>query len=297
MKFKHLSIILCAVLLFACKKDNDGTQVEDDHLPVDTTMRVTKGYNYEVHDTTQSPTYTDSIYYNEKNQIEKIVSQPGSDAHTFSYNDDGLLIEMSFSNTAAQRTQKYYLHYNLNKKVDSLIIVVNEEITTINSMSYNAAGDLTKIRAEIPNGGDTVISAYITYFRSNKLDSIYTDLPFGLVRRINSQFTTASTVNSRLTIDRSYLFMMAVRDYGGLFGEEQGNIYIQQFLNPDDAIMGKGKIGGYDPLDGAPTHVFSSFSNQFSYNGDNTLRFHQFSQTFNGKTYGMKSYKFEYSKK
>jgi hypothetical protein len=293
MKIKHLFFVL-SILFFACKKDKDSIHL-DTPIPVDTTMRLTKAYFYSSIDTVGAPNNTDSIYYNAKNQIAKIVYKPGSDAVVFSYNDNGDLIKVSNVSDSAAKRQTYYLHYNLNKKVDSLTVTDSSENSPFmfkSDLRYDPAGNLTYIVSELR--GDTTESSfsYTSYFRSSKIDSIQSVfwINGGITVNVRHTAIDPSGARGRLNIDKSYLFMMAMRTGKLLFLASTDNVYFQQFLNPDDAVMDNGQI--HNSYYGN----FAPFTNKFSFNSNGTLRSHQYSKA-DGVISIKQTYKFEYAKK
>lgn len=291
---KNLIFILSVILFLSCEKDKNAVQ-PDTPIPVDTTVRLSKAYYYNIADTTGVPANTDSICYNEKNQIEKIIYQPGADALVFSYNDDGNLMKVSNVSAIAAKKQTYYLHYNLNKKVDTLTVADSSEVAPFmfkSRLSYDPAGNLVNIFTNFSSDGHEGGYANISYSRSTKLDSIqsvYIDKG-----SINILYTAPDPSGARghLNVDKAYLFTMAVRSYKFLIHPMVVNNYMQQFLNQDDAIMNNGRIN----VSEAGATNSTSFTNKFSFNSNGTLRNHQYTEINSSSALWM-TYRFEYARK
>ena len=295
MKIKQLffilSIVSGTVLLFACKKDSDPT-----NSPEDTdVVLLTKVYSSML-DTSGPALNSDSIYYNTKNQIVKVVHTPGSEVYNFSYNDDGDLLTVNILSSNEYGGQTYKLYYNNKKTLDSLIIIeLGTPVTIRSTMNYDMAGGLTNVLTDYLMQGTGDRWFQTTYFRSSKLDSIHSDFIYQN-KRINSHFSAGtSTVNKPVIIDKAYLFMMAIRMDKYLFISDGNNIYLQQFLNPKDNLMSNGELAIYDLSDSSSIHTFNEVENIFTFNSDSTLRTYQYAEIVNGKSYGRSAYKFDYT--
>ncbi|SHN24642.1 hypothetical protein [Chitinophaga sp. CF418] len=301
-----LLIVTCMVLFSACsKKDNNVTRPLADLPPKDTTYLLTKGY-YWIGDSTDEYFYRDSIYYNVKNQIEKVIGYPPFRDDTvtslFYYNDDGAIEKLVTDGVRRGYYLNYYFHYDGNKRLDRIIAKGNTTGDTC-FMTYDLQGHLTDVTT-IPDAAGSWRS-HLKYFRdnNNQIDSIQCDFgfdqPLASPRRLGVRLQTAVPGTASLeTINRSYLFLLGTRLNPNLFLAVTNDFYIHKFLNPNDFSFKNGVKNDYFPTKPANyeyndmnqpfSHVLSSFS-------DGRLHTYQYNESAGGVSSVKSSVRLEYT--
>ncbi|MVT09441.1 hypothetical protein [Chitinophaga tropicalis] len=307
---KLSSVLLIAtslVLFFGCGKNDDNvTRPSADSLPKDTTYLLTTGY-YWLEDSTEDYFYHDSIYYNAKNQIEKVIGYPPSPDDTvislFYYNDDGAIEKLITEGVTRDYYFNYYFHYDGNKRLDRIIANGNTTGDTC-FITYNAQGHITDITTISESAGSW--RSHLTYFRgdNSKIDSFQCDYTFNqepaYLRRLGVRLQTAVPgVASLENIDRSYLFLLATRQSPNFFLAVRGNFCFQKFLSPVDFNFMNGLRNDYFPnmpadyqyndMNQPFSHVLSSFP-------DGRLHTYQYKESVGGVSSVKSSVRLEYIK-
>ncbi|UPK67366.1 hypothetical protein [Chitinophaga filiformis] len=301
-----LLIVTSLVVFFGCdKKDDNVIRPSVDSIPKDTTYLLTTGY-YWMSDSTDYYLYRDSIYYNAKGQIEKVIGNPPFKDDTarslFYYNDDGTIEKLITEGVKRGYYLNYYLHYDENKRLDRIIAKGNTSGDTC-FITYNSQGHVTDITTVGESQG--TVGSHLTYFRGddNQIDSIQCDYgfnqPFALPRRLGLRLQTAVPgIASLENIDRSYLFLLATRLSPNFFLAVTGDFYFQKFLNPTDFSFMNGLRNDYFPTMPADyqyndmnqpfSHVLSSFP-------DGRLHTYEYRESIGGVSSVKSSVRLEYT--
>lgn len=315
MKFIKLSSViltmLCALFLFACKKDKDLNE-NVKPVPEDTTVTLlTKAYYYYAQSDTagMGPIYVDSIYYNDDKQVVKVMTAKlGGEVITylFAYNNNGSLATMSARGNAESSFyyQDYNIHYG-NNRIDSITLIDSTFSSTYTEtilMTYGANGMLQKINSLISQDGN-LLSPYKMIYTSgvnDKIDSVNVQTVSGDVissTRTISPSSTVSPVNAAmLKVDKGYLFMLASRQDALLIRNTRINLFTQHLLNPSKNMFNDGFFSFYysNPSNNKMNQEYKSVC---AFNADSTLRTYNYAEGTPGATVEAIYIKFAYTTK
>jgi hypothetical protein len=270
MKLSNLFPVLLSILMFSCQKDdtNNTTTPTD---PVVKPAKLKKVYAWlDNKDTLTAPDDIDTIYYNSKDQIEKVVSartaySSGIAIYQISYNTNGSISKIQSSGTDNFYHADYTFIYNSSAQLDTLKTSWYYFGTNIfSTFKYDANGDLSDVYLyghRYPTNA-LYVDSHTSYYRnaSRKIDSINTlmDPEFPNFNR-SFKYTPTNTVN---TIDKTYLLTVQLRfdpqfNFGTL---NSGVLYLHQFMNPNDNLFSSGTEDGHD----MPQPPYNSTSNYVS---------------------------------
>lgn len=257
MKLKSL-LALCIVTLAACsKKDNTTTEIVKPatvSLPVKVWYYVA-GTDYTDAELSDNSLYTyDTIYYNSKNQVEKVVmylvdSPADSVVYQFEYNSDGNLTMMSdySTNSSYVYGQNYYLYYNSAKKVDSIDISSGLYTDWYGiKMKYDSKDHLESINAYQAFGTQKLLWSK-TEFHTNS-SNLTDSVKYGSASSYNSvdgvgpfsnntSYFPAYNPNDTASMPAAYLFKLAASKKILLFNDFYYNGFLFQFLSPKDMLL------------------------------------------------------------
>lgn len=275
------SVLLTMLFLFACKKENHENVSP---APEDTTVTLlTQGkYYYAQSDTAgMGAMFTDSLYYNEEDQLLKVVtSKFGGETivYQFSYNSNGSLHEMVARGNEEPTwyLQHYVFSYGSGNRIDSITLIdsaVNAPYTMVPAMTYNAQGKLQSMKTVLRQEGASDITWNVFYSRSSNgtLDSFSNQkLSDGVqtFKRVVHPSATASVAGRAITrLELPYLFLLASRQDATLIRTSTVNLFLQQVLNPSDNLFRDGTLS----YNNANPVADESYTHSGTLNADSTL--------------------------
>lgn len=306
MKIVNVTSTLFAatvLLSAACSKDNKpapGTDTQEEPGYAKEGLFTKAAYHFKLSDSaTAKAWHTDSVYYNSKYQINKVADHNDvneSTIYSFSYNSDGKIAALKVRGAA--RYGQDYLFYYKDKRIDSFVILDSTiangvPLIATSKVSYGEQSKLSRIvTRQAQEGGEAAI--YTTsYYRNagGKIDSIKVDYSFegGTGFRSMQLSGNASPGNGALSsIDPAYQLLLAVREDYYLTSFGTGNLYLHNFLSPEDNIFNDGIFRKPNDLTGQP------YKSESSVNINNTIRTYQYFEGSRGVLEEKYGIKFEY---
>lgn len=283
--FKLLPLLLC-IFVISCQK-NDST-ITTPTLPIDTitpVLKLKKVYCWSGNnDTLNTADNIDTIYYNGKNQLDKVVSLHNGGFFTevatyrIYYNDANNISSIAATGTYNGDANEFYhadyrFVYNTAGKLDSLHTHwFHFGTTTFSTFKYDNNGDLSDIYLYGHHlfSEDWFLNSHTNYFRNTnrKIDSINIstepDVP-----GYNRSFKYL-TVNTMDTPDKIYLLTVQLRDDPSFNFALQNNgiLFLHQFVNPNDNLLSSGIEDGH----GTSEAHLSPFYHTFILYSDQTIR-------------------------
>jgi hypothetical protein len=231
-----ISVLLSSLFLFGtCSKSDDTAD------PEKTNVVLTKVKWYWSRDTTQAPNNLGSIMYNQNGQVEKINTHLGGLDVTFyfTYNAKGEIIQMHGENLTGG-IYDYYFEYNSAGRFSTMrqeFITGNKYVT---NFTYTSNGKLSEILTTQFNPGSSVAFPrfHTKYFRSTKIDSIYTE-DASVNSRLITRFPGTIADNIAVTLNKPYLMMSAAQSalFLNMFSTISSNLFAHQLVNPVEILV------------------------------------------------------------
>jgi len=241
-------LLLSLSFLFACNKD-ETPDTENETPATLTSADYYPGWA----DTSGVAIYSDSIYYNDKNQVVKVVARGASDTivYLFTYNSNDLLSKMT-ARGGTWWNQDYSIFYGVNNRIDSLNIEDNSGTLGIfemkSKLSYDGNNILLSIATELIQEGSSYTVYKRRYARKNNgdIDSIniqaFNQFALTSERNIHPAATVSSVNKSMEKFNPAYAFLLATRVQLYLFTANSQNIFMQNILCPKDNLFNDGTL-------------------------------------------------------
>jgi hypothetical protein len=263
------ALFAAAVLSFsACKKDDKPSQhSQEESGPAKEGLFTRADYYFRLSDSaTMKPWHSDSIYYNTKYQISKVVDNNSGDQiinYMFTYNTDGTIAAMKVR-SAADYKQDYRFYYK-DSRIDSFVVYDSAAINPApllytNKATYNAQSALERITMR--EAGKIVYS--IVYNRSTRLDSIRANFGSDGAIGYRTMHVAAGVapVNALLAgLDPAYKLLLAVRQDQYLTSIGSNTLFLHDFLSPGDPVFNDGVFTkGNDLVGKSYKHTYTADS-------------------------------------
>ncbi|ACU63406.1 hypothetical protein [Chitinophaga pinensis] len=324
MKFVKLGSVLlimsCITLLTACKKDDKpspGQTNPPGETPDDTTPKVnllTKvQYFKPLSDTAanpeKAPLYLDSLIYNEKKELVKIIegsfSNP-SRIDTFIYNDAGKLSTVLLGINNPEPTFSFNLQY-INNRLDSIIII--EHVSMMGTgrnqlkVTYDTNDKVASVTSSFGSLHPSLLFIHtVKYTResSGSVKSIALQLEYkeggtNITRRTITPSTDVSPANASLNaMPEGYRLLMAQREDMTLCPMIGGQALFN-FLSPDDKMFGNGTIRA-DYITNIESSEDFTYTSPAVFNTDNTIRTFQYIESGSRGVNEVYGIRFHYNK-
>ncbi|PSL23045.1 hypothetical protein [Chitinophaga ginsengisoli] len=242
-------LLLSLSLLFACNKD----EVPDTENETPATLTRADYYPGGT-DTSGVAFYSDSIFYNDKDQVVKVVTHGTYDiVYLFTYNSNDLLSKMT-ARGSTWWNQDYNIFYGPNNRIDSLNMEDNSGTFGIfemkSKLSYDGNNVLLSIATERIQEGSSYTIYKRRYVRKSngEIDSIniqsFNQLAFSYENERNIHpATVVSPVNKSMQkFNPAYAFLLATRVQLYLFTSNSQNIFMQNILCPKDNLFNDGTV-------------------------------------------------------
>ncbi|MBW8683286.1 hypothetical protein [Chitinophaga rhizophila] len=240
------AVIGCAAILHACKKDENNEITTPTPVP-DSTYVISRAYYY-AGDSTGTPSYVDTVYYNNDKiaRVAAVASLNDSINYLFTYNTAGKMTQMSAKGTGVFATgykQFYHFYYNTNNRLDSLRQIDSTQWQGNYSytMAYDDNNRLKTATIFDRQGVEPVEFGNFSYIRNaaGKIDTI-THLRFGDILPTSLEASTDTTIR----FSDAYNMVLAVRASFILFGSNSvPKLNFTQLLNPSDYVFRNGLQG------------------------------------------------------
>jgi hypothetical protein len=278
-------LLLSLSFFFACNKD----EAPDTENPNPATLTRADYYPGWA-DTSGVAVYSDSIYYNDKNQVVKVVGRGASDTivYLFTYNSNDLLSKMT-ARGGIWWNQDYNIFYGANNRIDSLNMEDNSGTLGIfgmkSKLSYDANNILLSIATEIIQEGGSYTIYKRRYARKSNgaIDSINIQAldQFAVTSERNIHpATTVSPVNKSMEkFNPAYAFLLATRVQLYLFTANSQNIFMQNILCPQDNLFNDGTVNriyfSNQKVDSIKTQTYK---NTCTLNADGSVKVFQYAE-------------------
>lgn len=231
--------IVCTLFAFSCKKENNDENLLNYHHPkvVFYNSGSTDTVNYD---------YKDNISYRRDGHITQVVTTTPvpDDKHTyvFSYNGNGQVAKLK--RRGHDVNFDYLFFYSVYHELDSIQVRnldKEDGYTPTASFSYRNSYNraISHVTVTFPFGFDKT-SFTITYFRNDagRIDSTHYEKPAILNTSGVSRTTTISnSTGATATINNEYCLVAASRFDPYLFSPGVNNIFMDQYLNPDQSVL------------------------------------------------------------
>lgn len=233
-----ISVVVSSLFLFGTCSKSDDTPV-----PEKTTVALTKVKLYwNNRDTTQKPDNMDSIMYNQIGQVEKIHTnlRDLDVTFAFTYNTKGEIIQMHGENNQGL-PYEYYFDYNAAGRISEM----RQEFSNytnkyVSKFIYTNDGKLSEILSTQSNFSNPTgyLRFHTKYFRSTKIDSIYTE-DVTVNSRMITRFPDTTPDKAALTLNKPYVMMAAAQSalFLNMFSTISSNIFAHQLVNPDEILF------------------------------------------------------------
>lgn len=242
-KFNHITLLLALLStgILSCQKEVSG-----DFGGAEAAGKLSKAYYWYSGDTTDLPSFMDTIYYNSANLIEKVIrtDHQGQDPESF-----------TFEYTASKKVGKVVNRYNgqgwdhvfyyspagrldsmASFRFDGAVISYIEMVVT-----FQYAGDhLSKVYSYEYNGGDRLLDDSVTYYRTNnKIDSFavyHEGMTMGPPDMAVTKWNNSSTVELSSFANIASSGYCLLLSYNPELGITYDRLF-QQFANPQEVIL------------------------------------------------------------
>lgn len=290
MKFNYPVLrplmLLSLSFLFACSKTDDtNTETEDP------AVLVKADYYPGWADTSGLAVYSDSIYYNDKNQIEKVISRTSTDSivYLFTYNSNDLLTKLT-ARGAKWWHQDYNIYYSADNRVDSLNMLDSSNTTggiiaMKSKLYYDQNDSLSSITTDLfqEGGSYRVYKRQYTRKGNGDIDSIniqanVADNEVAYERNIHPSAILSPVNKNMQQLNPAYLFLLATRVQLYLFTANSQNIFMQHLLCPGNNLFNDGTFNNihFLPQTSDSTRMGQTYINTCALNGDGTVKTYQY---------------------
>lgn len=278
-------MVLSLPFFFACTKD-EAPDTENENPATLTRADYYPGWA----DTSGVAVYSDSIYYNDKNQVVKVVARGASDTieYLFTYNSNDLLSKMT-ARGGIWWNQDYNIFYGANNRIDSLNIADNSGTQGIfelkSKLAYDENNILLSIVTELIQEGGSYTRYKRRYERKSngEIDSINIQIfePSALLmeRNIHPAATVSPVNKSMEKFNPAYAFLLATRVQLYLFTPSSQNIFMQNILCPKDNLFNDGTINSiYFSGQQVDSINMQTYKNAVSLNADGSIKVFQYTE-------------------
>lgn len=304
MKFIKLSGALlasCTLLFVACSKDEETPVV-----PGVQPALLTKTFYYEkAADTTGIPEYTDSLYYNNVNQLLKVRStkKDGTEVtYDLVYNAKRILTNVKVTGSSIS---EFIFAYDSQDKMAYMKVKDNVNATPDSVVTWGAVAGGVSTASVLHQYGekrDSVSNYHMEYSFSSAevIDSLYTRTVMSSKLSRTNMFYPSKTVSplneAFKSVDKSYSLILALRLSVFPMDSEYYNVFMHKFLNPQANVFNDGVYSGF--VHGYPDLGWTKmdYKNDYILDADKKVTRYGFSQEYSDGFSELLYIKFSYNK-
>lgn len=267
-----LLIVVTLTLFFACKKDkiniiepeiDPGKPAET--MPDDILLRKAISYN-KFRDGVNGPLLTDTLFYNENDQLIKLehIGLSSRNTYTFSYNENGSLSTVLSRTTLAEGYKTTYSLTYDKGLLDSITIVSDLAVDTsycIISLTRNNQGQVTTVMSNYYPKLDSAYSSAqfdFLWVSSGNLASMqgrtYNYAGYADFQRATFPSISDNTANIGLSrLPAGYLFILALRENPSLtfVGDIESSLFTTYLFTSGKNVFNNGTGRRFQHLTGS----------------------------------------------